>query len=417
LSGGCGALALDITYHMNKSTMKLSWTITITNISYVCSGGWGMQKNGTTWVVYTGALPSVGNSTTFNDGPVDVTAGWVIDTDFRTSYTVPAGCGTQTIDWWVDNRTGTSARIVKFASVEGSTVTPIPVSASVNAGTAVSIAANTETTVAIGSVVHFTASGSYCGTLKMYEKTGDGVFVETESDPSVAVESREPDPAPIPLPTITDPSTASVASVPSPSAAFPQRVTDGGMTEDRWTKGILDVLRASGSGTVVMAENSKTIAQAAAYDAARLQNIDANIALLTRNSNEERADRTANYARFDAIKNNTKAAADALKDDPTIAQKHFADVADPAHHTDLTDTLVKGLASRMPNAPAVTLPTNQSTFSMTFTPPGLTETQTVSFDLSAYDTGINVFKIAVRAALTVAFFFLTVKTLRSAFAG
>lgn len=78
---------------------------------------------------------------------------------------------------------------------------------------------------------------------------------------------------------------------------------------------------------------------------------------------------------------------------------------------------VIGAIAKLPDAPAISLPTSSSTFAMSFTPPGLTGSQTISIDLAEYDTGINIFKAIVRAVLAVWFFFIAVKTIRGAFAG
>jgi hypothetical protein len=203
-------------------------------------------------------------------------------------------CPIVAYDKWIDNRTGQTGKEwrVRKGSGTGSVV--------VDSGT-----------VAAGQWLHYVANIQTCEGIYLEIRNGENWLLD-DGDPAVVTETREPDPPPVTPPTITDPTTTPVAPVPTPTPSFAQRVTDGGMVEERNSAGTQQVMIHAATSMAIAAKNSQSSAQADAYNAQRLASIDANIAILRRNSDEVRADRAANNGRLDNIVTNTKKTADKL---------------------------------------------------------------------------------------------------------
>ena len=106
----------------------------------------------------------------------------------------------------------------------------------------------------------------------------------------------------------------------------------------------------------------------------------------------------------------------AIEGSPVVA-KSFDSAPQPEHVTSVQAAPVVALVTKLPTAPVVTEPGSESQFSVTFPIPGLAQPKTIAVDFADYSVSIAIFKTVVRAALSLWFFFLSVRAIREAFAG
>lgn len=117
---------------------------------------------------------------------------------------------------------------------------------------------------------------------------------------------------------------------------------------------------------------------------------------------------------LEAIRQNTEKSAKALTDTPPATEAPA--MAEPENKGKWDAVQVQGLPSKiLPKMPEVTMPGEQTQFTVPIQVPHI-GTFTATVDLSKYSTPINLFKLIVRGALALWFFFMSVKAVKEAFA-
>lgn len=100
----------------------------------------------------------------------------------------------------------------------------------------------------------------------------------------------------------------------------------------------------------------------------------------------------------------------------TVTAQSYPSEPDADQKTSLTASRISSALGKLPVFPSVTAPSSSSVFAFNFTPPGLTQVQHFEVDFADYSAGITIFKTIVRGALAMLFFFITLRTIKEAFA-